>query len=103
MMSRGLTGLGVIACVCAPLGGLLADLWGWRYALATLAVFGALSLSVVALRLEETIPRRTPLALRPATLVATWLTILRHPTFLAWSALTTAGYAGLFTLLAASS
>src|SRR5215208_5764253 len=103
MMSRGLTGLGVIACVCAPLGGLLADLWGWRYALTTLAVFGALSLSLVALRFEETIPRRNPLALQPATLLATWLTILRHPTFLAWSALTTAGYAGLVTFLASSS
>jgi DHA1 family bicyclomycin/chloramphenicol resistance-like MFS transporter len=103
MMSRGLTGLGVIACVCAPLGGLLADLWGWRYALTTLAVFGALSLALVALRFEETIPRRNPLALQPATLVATWLTILRHPTFLAWSALTTAGYAGLVTFLASSS
>jgi MFS transporter, DHA1 family, multidrug resistance protein len=103
MMSRGLTGLGVIACVCAPLGGLLADVWGWRYALTTLAVFGALSLSVVALRFEETIPRKNPLALQPATLVTTWLTILRHPTFLAWSALTTAGYAGLVTFLASSS
>jgi MFS transporter, DHA1 family, multidrug resistance protein len=103
MMSRGLTGLGVIACVCAPLGGLLADLWGWRYALTTLAVFGALSLSVVALRFEETIPRKNPLAVQPATLVRTWLTILRHPTFLAWSALTTAGYAGLVTFLASSS
>jgi DHA1 family bicyclomycin/chloramphenicol resistance-like MFS transporter len=103
VMSRGLTGLGLIACLSAPLGGLLSDLWGWRYALATLVVFGALSLFVVALRFEETAPRRNPLALQPATLVATWLLILRHPTFLAWSALSTAGYAGLFTFLASSS
>jgi len=103
MMSRGLTGLGVIACLCAPLGGLLSDLWGWRFALAAPAVFGAVSLSVVALGFEETVPRTNPLALRPATLVATWAAILRHPTFLAWSALTTAGYAGLFTFLASSS
>jgi MFS transporter, DHA1 family, multidrug resistance protein len=103
VMSRGLTGLGVIACVCAPLGGLLSDLWGWRYALSALAAFGALSLALVALRFEESVPRRNPLALRPATLIATWLTILRHPTFLAWSALTTTSYAGLFTFIAASS
>ncbi|HWP11146.1 MAG TPA: MFS transporter, partial [Ramlibacter sp.] len=103
VISLGLTGLGVIACLSAPLGGLLTDLWGWRYALASLAVFGALSLFVVALRLQETVPRTNPLALRPATLAATWLAILRHPTFLAWSALTTAGYAGLFTFLASSS
>ncbi|HEX9718188.1 MAG TPA: multidrug effflux MFS transporter [Ramlibacter sp.] len=103
VMSRGLTGLGVIACLSAPLGGLLSDLWGWRYALTALAVFGALSLFVVALRFEETVPRKNPLALQPATLAATWLMILRHPTFLAWSALATASYAGLFTFLASSS
>jgi DHA1 family bicyclomycin/chloramphenicol resistance-like MFS transporter len=103
VMSKGLTGLGLIACLCAPLGGLLSDLWGWRYALTALALFGASSLSVVALRFEETAPRRNPLALQPATLVATWLAIIRHPTFLTWSALTATSYAGLFTFLASSS
>lgn len=102
-MSRGLSGLGVIACLCAPLGGLLADLWSWRVALSALAVFGAASLAVIALRFEETIRARNPRALEPATLVRTWLTILRHPTFVAWSALSTASYAGLFTFLASSS
>jgi DHA1 family bicyclomycin/chloramphenicol resistance-like MFS transporter len=103
VMSKGLTGLGVIACACAPLGGLLSDVLGWRYALTTLAVFGALSLAVVALRFEETLAARNPLALRPASLLATWLSILRHPAFLTYSALSTASYAGLFTFLAASS
>jgi DHA1 family bicyclomycin/chloramphenicol resistance-like MFS transporter len=102
-MSKGLTGLGVIACCCAPLGGLLADTLGWRYALVALAVFGASALAVVALRFQETVPRKNPLALRPGTLLATWLTILRHPTFLTYSALSAASYAGLFTFLASSS
>lgn len=103
VMSKGLTGLGVIACLCAPLGGLLSDVLGWRYALTVLAVFGAASLAVVAWRFEETVPRKNPLALRPRLLLATWLSILRHPTFLAYSALATASYAGLFTFLASSS
>ena len=103
VMSKGLTGLGVIACACAPLGGLLSDLLGWRYALTALAVFGALSLAVVALRFEETLAARNPMALRPASLLATWLSIVRHPTFLTYSALSTASYAGLFTFLATSS
>ncbi|MDB5870616.1 MAG: Drug resistance transporter Bcr/CflA subfamily [Ramlibacter sp.] len=103
VMSKGLTGLGIIACGGAPLGGLLADTLGWRYALMAPAVFGALSLALIALRFEETAPARNPLALRTDTLVATWLTILRNPTFLAWSALSVASYAGLFTFLASSS
>jgi DHA1 family bicyclomycin/chloramphenicol resistance-like MFS transporter len=103
VMSKGLTGLGVIACLCAPLGGLLADSLGWRYALSALAVFGAVALGVVLLRFEETVPHRNPQALRPGTLVATWLRILRNPTFIAWCALSTASYAALFTFLASSS
>lgn len=103
IMSKGLTGLGVIACACAPLGGLLSDALGWRYALVAPAVFGAAALAVVALRFEESLARRNPSALRPATLVRTWSTILRHPTFLAWTLLSAASYAGLFTFLASSS
>jgi len=102
-MSRGLTGLGVLACLSPPLGGLLADWLGWRYALAAPALFGAASVAVVALRFEETLARRNPQALRPAVLLDTWASIARHPTFIAYSALSTASYAGLFTWLAASS
>ena len=103
VMSKGLTGLGVIACTAAPLGGLLSDLFGWRHALSALVAFGGASLAIVAWRFQETVPRRNPQALMPATLVATWLSILRHPTFLAWSALSAASYAGLFSFLATSS
>ncbi|MBC7435229.1 MAG: multidrug effflux MFS transporter [Bdellovibrionales bacterium] len=107
-MSRGLTGLGVIAC-CGPLlGGLLSDLFGWRVALLAPAVFGAGTLAVIALRMQETAPLgRTglPHAARPqaATLLHNWLAIIRHPTFIAWSALSACSYGGLFTFLASSS
>lgn len=102
-MSRGLSGLGVIACLSAPLGGLLSDLFSWRIALLVLAIFGALCLTLVALRFKETVPRKNLQALHPATLARTWLTIVRNPTFLAFSALSAASYGGLFTFLAASS
>jgi len=103
VMSKGLTGLGVIACTAAPLGGLLSDLFGWRHALSALVAFGGASWAVVAWRFEETVPRRNPQATQPRALIATWLSILRHPTFLAWSALSAASYAGLFSFLASSS
>ncbi|HSH89562.1 MAG TPA: multidrug effflux MFS transporter [Ramlibacter sp.] len=103
VMSKALTGLGVIACACAPLGGLISDLIGWRYALSVLAIFGGVSVALVALRFQETVPRKNPQALQPATLFRTWLAIVRNPTFLTYSALSTASYAGLFTFLASSS
>ena len=103
VMSKGLTGLGIIACCCAPLGGLLTDLLSWRAALLMLALFGAASLAVVALRFEETLSQRSLMALQPRVLLGTWVGIVRHPTFLAYSALATASYGVLFTFLAASS
>jgi DHA1 family bicyclomycin/chloramphenicol resistance-like MFS transporter len=103
VMSKGLSGLGVIACLCAPLGGLLADAFGWRQALAALGVFGAAALAVVALRFTETVPQRNPQALRLGGMLRAWAHIVRHPTFLSYSALSIASYAGLFTFLATSS
>ena len=102
-MSRGLTGLGVIACLSAPLGGLLSDIFNWRAALLALAVFGAVSLAVIALRFEETLVLKNPRALEPRTLLRTWWTIVRNPTFVAFSLLSTASYGALFTFLASSS
>jgi MFS transporter, DHA1 family, multidrug resistance protein len=102
-MSKGLTGLGVIACITAPLGGWLSDHWGWRYALLALAVFGALTCALLVWRFEETLQQRNPQALRGEVLLSTWRTIASHPTFWAYAILTTASYCGLFTFLAASS
>jgi MFS transporter, DHA1 family, multidrug resistance protein len=103
VMSKGLTGLGVIACLSAPLGGLLSDWLGWRLAMVLLSVFGAVILALVVLRFEETLKQRNPLALQPATLLRTWGMIMRHPTFWAYSMLATCSYGGLFTFLATSS
>ena len=103
VMSRALTGLGVIACLCAPVGALVTDLLGWRMALGMTAVFGAVTLGLVALRLPESLPRPDSHALRPSALARTWKQVLGHPVFLAYCALTTAAYGLLFTFLAASS
>jgi DHA1 family bicyclomycin/chloramphenicol resistance-like MFS transporter len=103
VMSKGLTGLGVIACASAPMGGLLSDLFGWRATLLGVALFGAAALAMIALRFEETVPLSNRRTMHPGTLARTWIQILRHPTFLAFSALSSASYGGLFTFLATSS
>ena len=102
MMSKGLSGLGVIAIACAPLGGLLTDWLHWRAALAVLTVFGLATLVLLALRFRETIPARNPQALAPGTLWRSWRQIARHPTFITYSLLSTASYAALFTFLTTS-
>lgn len=102
-MSKGLSGLAVTATLSAPLGGLLSGLFGWRVALLTLALFGAATLLLVALRYRESVPQKRADALRPDMLLRNWWTILRHPGFIAYSVLCCCSYGGLFTFLAASS
>jgi MFS transporter, DHA1 family, multidrug resistance protein len=103
IMSKGASGLGVLACISAPLGAFLAELFGWRATLMAVAIFGGCTLAVIALRFKETLRQKNPHALRPATLCRTWVEVVKNPTFIAFSALTAASYAGLFTFLAASS
>lgn len=102
-MSRGLTGLGIIACTCAPMGGLLSDLFNWRIALLAPASFSLVALVIIAITFRETLAQRNPHALQPSAMLSTWWTIVRNPTFVAFSALATTSYGGLFTFLAASS
>jgi DHA1 family bicyclomycin/chloramphenicol resistance-like MFS transporter len=103
IMSKGLSGMGVLACVAAPVGSLVSEWSGWRLTLLVPALFGAATLGLIAWRFEETLQRPDAQALQPARLLRTWLTILRHPAFLAFSALSAATYGGLFVFLASSS
>jgi DHA1 family bicyclomycin/chloramphenicol resistance-like MFS transporter len=103
VMSLALSGLGVIAIVGPVLGGLAAGWWGWRAALGLVAVVGAATLAFVAWRLPETLAVRNPAATRLRPLLAAWVGIARHPTFVAWTLLISCTYGGLFTILAGSS
>jgi MFS transporter, DHA1 family, multidrug resistance protein len=102
VVSKGLSGLGVIAVLCVPLGSVLSAWAGWRVALLALAVFGAASLALVFWKFEETNQRRNPLALQPAMLLGTWRSILAHPQFWTYALLALTSYGGLFTFLASS-
>lgn len=103
VMSKALTGLGIIACLSAPVGAALAQWLGWRAVLLALALCAALALAMIALRFDETVQHKNPQALRLSALLRTWWRIVRHPTFVAFSALSICSYGGLFTFLASSS
>ncbi|MGQ9725119.1 MAG: multidrug effflux MFS transporter [Tepidimonas sp.] len=103
VMSKGLSGLGLFACISGPLGGWLTEHYGWRVSLASLAVFSAVALALVVLRLRETLPAPNPRALQPREMWRIWARIARHPTFWAWTLLSATSYGGLFTFLATSS
>lgn len=102
-MSRGLSGLGVIACLSVPLGSVLAQAFGWRWAMTALTVFGVVTLASLLWRYVESAPSKNMQALQPLTMARIWWSIVRHPTFIAYSALCIVSYGGLFTFLASSS
>jgi DHA1 family bicyclomycin/chloramphenicol resistance-like MFS transporter len=102
-MSKAFTGLGLLACISAPLGGLLTDVWSWHAALGLVMGFGAISLGLVAFTFQETVHRKNPHALHIRVLAQTWWEIVRHPTFVAFTCVSLASYGGLFTFLASSS
>ena len=103
VMSKALSGLGLLACASAPLGGLLTDLWSWHAALGLVMGFGGITLALVAWTFKETVHRKNPHALQFQVLAKTWWHILRHPTFVAFMCVSIGSYGGLFTFLASSS
>ncbi len=103
VMALALTGLGVIA-LCGPLlGGLVAQLFGWRGPLALVAAVGAASWAYIAAVLPETLVNKNAQATNWRALAGTWWGIARDPVFRCWAVLVACTYGGLFTVLASSS
>ena len=103
VMSRALSGLGVIAMLSPLLGGVLVQWADWHAALAMLALFGALTLGLIVWRFEETLANPDPAATQWRTVLANWASVARHPSFRAWVTLLSCTYGGLFLYLASSS
>lgn len=91
------------ACLSPPLGGVLAEWFGWRATLAALTVMGAATLFVVARHFQETLHERHPEALQPAVLLRTARGIVGNRSFWTYASLCTASFGGLFCILSASS
>lgn len=103
VMSKALTGLGVLACLSTPIGALLTQIYSWHAALGAIVVFGALCLTAVVWRYQESAPNITGAIPSAKELARTWWQILRHPTFIAFACLALASYGGLFVFLVSSS
>lgn len=103
VMSKVMTGLGMIAGLSPLLGGALAAAGGWRVTLGSLSLVGLLMLALIAWRFEETLPKRRLNALEPREMVRTWWRILRNRRFLAFSLVASASNATLISYLISSS
>ena len=63
VMSQALSGLGLIACTCVPVGGFLTDFLGWRWALSSLVLFAVSTGLLIYLYFDESLEQLNPRAL----------------------------------------
>lgn len=104
VLSKGLSGLGVIALIGPIAGGFTAAAFGWRAALALVGLFALVGLIFVAWKMRETLPAsRRQAHMSISARLGQWHSITRQPMFRAYTALTSATYGGLYVFLAASS
>lgn len=97
--------MSVLACMTMTvpaLGAALADAFGWRATLYTMAAFGVAGALLVAVRVPETARALRPDALHVAPLFAVYARIARHPTFRSWTLLNAFGYAANFGFFSSS-
>ncbi|MBU3723933.1 MAG: multidrug effflux MFS transporter [Burkholderiaceae bacterium] len=99
VLARGLSGLGVIAIISPLLGGVLADIWGWRANIVAIAAAGVLGWVMVWRAVPETIVAKDVRATHWRGLKANYTEILTHRGFLAWSLVALSSYGGLFVVL----
>lgn len=99
VMSKALSGLGILACSSPLMGTWLATHWGWRSTMAALVVVGVATWWLVWRCFQESMQHFNPQALRPQRLWSNWRDIVSHRTFIAYTATTTCSYAGLVVFL----
>jgi len=93
-----------LAPVLAPIaGGLLQSAFGWRVIFVTLVIAGVIGIVVVWLILPETLRQRAAERVSPKSMLAAYRVVARHPAYLAYLALATTSYAGLFAWISGAS
>ncbi len=85
------------------LGAQLAAAFGWRSAFAVVAVFSVALAIFAAVRLKETNRHCNRDALALAPMLNTYRSVLRSPTFRAYTLAAASTYAGLFAFISGSS
>jgi MFS transporter, DHA1 family, multidrug resistance protein len=100
ILSKGLSGLGLIALVSPLVGAALATITPWRGSLAAMGVFGAIVLLWMVFTFKESLPidRRS----KGFTVPGATRTILGNRRFLAWTYIVSFSYGTLFCFLLAS-
>lgn len=102
-LSRMGTIMGFVPAAAPILGGFLQRFLGWQANFAVATVIGLLGILVVAGKLPETLANAGHGRLSVAGIFAGYAALARHRGFLAWLALMSLTYGGLFAYISGSS
>lgn len=101
ILSRGLTGLGIVALASPLVGAAMVAYFSWHAAFIAIGVFAASAGAWVWLYYEESLPDRVPSDAAGIAANAT-MAVLRGPRFRAWTSMLVATYSTLFCFLLSS-
>ena len=96
VMARGLTGLGVVGLLAPLLGAWLVQGAGWRWVLASMALYALVLLALCWRSFAET---RRPLAGEPSAPRGSTRAVFASRSFRAWASVAATTYGGLFCFL----
>lgn len=99
VLSRGLTGLGLIALASPLAGAVTVAIWSWHASFVAIGLFALIALIWVWRFYDETLP---PPGAATAPAGNATMIVLRGPRFRAWTAMLVATYGTLFCFLLAS-
>jgi len=92
-----------LAPVLAPIaGGVVQTGFGWRVVFLTLVAAGLIGVGTVWLLLPETLNARAAEPVSIPSMARSYRVVARHPAYLAYLAITSASYAGLFAWISGS-
>lgn len=96
VMARGLTGLGVVGLLAPLLGAWLVQGAGWRWVMASMALYALVLLALCWRSFAET---RRPLAGEPSAPRGGTRAVFASRSFRAWASVAATTYGGLFCFL----
>lgn len=101
ILSRGLSGLGLVALASPLVGAAMVAFFSWHATFVAIGVFAAIAGVWVWLYYDESRPDALPVDTNTVTSSAT-IAVLKGPRFRAWTAMLIASYSMLFCFLLSS-
>jgi MFS transporter, DHA1 family, multidrug resistance protein len=102
-LSRMGTIMGVVPAIAPVVGGLIAQVSGWRMTFLVMILFGGALAATVLLRLPESIRTKSDVPISFASILGGFKVLLGHPTYRIYVTLSSLAYGGLFAFISGSS